>query len=199
MKRLLAPVVTTFVTGITLAACSSGSTSTPTTARTGAVALTSSDCRAWLKANPTARTTQTTDYEMIAGVGANEAMYTPDQATSTHPRSGEVMVAGQMDNGSNSMAMGSGSSMNHVEVHICSKVTGKAVTGAMPSMSFQGTDSGAMTTAIPVAEMQGLNRMPADTHYGNNVSMAAGGHYRLTVAINGQSGEIDITAPTTSQ
>ena len=199
MKRLLAPVLTTFVIGITLAACSSGSTSTPTTARTGAVALTSSDCRAWLKANATARTTQTADYEMIAGVGANEAMYTPDQATSRHPSSGEVMVAGQMDNGSNSMAMGSGSAMNHVEVHICSKATGKAVAGAMPTMSLQGTDSGAMTTAIPVAEMQGLDRMVADTHYGNNVSMTAGGHYRLTVTINGQSSVIKVTAPGMSQ
>ena len=199
MKRLLASVLTTLVTGITLAACSSGSTSTPTTARTGTAVLTSSDCRAWLKANPTARTTQTTDYEMVAGVGASEAMYTPDQATATHPSSGEIMVAGQMDNGSNSMAMGSGSSMNHVEVHICSKTTGKAVSGAMPSMSLQGTDSGAMTTSIPVAEMQGLSRMTADTHYGNNVSMTAGGHYRLTVTINGQSGTINVTAPTMSQ
>lgn len=109
------------------------------------------------------------------------------------------MVAGQMDNGSNSMAMGSGSSMNHVEVHICSKVTGKAVAGAMPSMTLQGMDSGAMTTSIPVAEMQGLDRMPADTHYGNNVSMTAGGRYRLTVTINGQSGEFAITAPAMSQ
>ncbi len=199
MKRLLTPVLTALLAGITLAACSSGSSSTPTTARTGTATLTSSDCRAWLKANPTARTAQTADYEMVAGVGASEAMYTPDQATSTHPSTGEIMVAGQMDNGSNSMAMGSGSSMNHVEVHICSKATGKAVVSAMPTMSLQGTNAGAMTTAIPVAEMQGLNRMPADTHYGNNVSMTAGGHYRLTVAINGQSGEFDITAPAMSQ
>jgi hypothetical protein len=199
MKRLPVSVLTIMLTGITLAACSSGSTSTPTTVRTGSASLTSADCRAWLKANPTARTARTADYELVAGVGASEAMYTLDQANSTHPATGEIMVAGQMDNGSSSMAMGSGSTMNHVEVHICSKATGKAVAGAMPTMSLQGTDSGAMTTAIPVAEMQGLDRKAADTHYGNNVSMTAGGHYRLTVSINGQSSVINVTAPAMSQ
>ena len=199
MKRLLIPVLSSVLTGITLAACSSGSTSTPTTVQTGSPSLTSADCRAWLKANPTARTAQTADYELVAGVGVSEAMYTPTQASSTHPASGEIMVAGQMDNGSNSMAMGSGSTMSHVEVHICSKATGKAVAGAMPVISLQRTDSGATATAIPVAEMQGLDRKAADIHYGNNVNMSAGGHYRLMVKINGQSGVINVTAPAMSR
>jgi hypothetical protein len=195
MKRFLAPTLTAALAGITFAACSSGSSTAQTTGHSASKFSASSECQAYAKANPSAQVTTTADYVVVAGMGASEAMYTSEQATSMHPKSGEIMVSGQMDNGNNSMAMGSGTTMNHVEAHICSKGAGKVITGVMPTMSLQGTGPGVMATSIPVAEMQGLDRNPADTHYGNNVTITPGSRYHLIVTLNGQSGTVTMTAP----
>ncbi len=194
MKRFLNPALPAALAGITLAACSNGSLTVKNGSSWSKV-LASSECQAFAKANPSAQVTTTADYVVVAGMGASEAMYTPEQAASMHPKSGEIMMAGQMDNGNNAMAMGSGTTMSHVEAHICSKTTGKVLTGMMPTMSLRGTGPEAMAASIPVAEMQGLDMNPADTHYGNNVTITPGSRYRLTVNLNGQSGAVTMTAP----
>ena len=188
MKRSVPALLATMAAGLALAACSGGSTASPVTANAAGGTPQGSDCQSWLRANPTAHITETAHYTMVAVLGASEAMYTPAQVATQHPSSGEVMVAGMMDSSGNSMAMGANSAMDHVEVHICSKSTGKALTGAMPTMTLQDMPSGGMSTSVPVAEMQGLSRLASDTHYGNNVSVTSGGHYSLTVSLHGETG-----------
>ena len=199
MKKFLASALALPVAGIVLAACSSGSSTAPTTAAASTAVTASSDCDAYVKANPTAMVTTTADYVMVANMGASESMYTPEQAASMHPKSGEIMVSGQMDNGINPMSMGAGTSMAYLEVHVCSKATGKAVTDMMPTTTIQGMGSSAMTDSVAVAEMQGLDRNPADTHYENNITVTPGGQYKVVVTMDGQTSTFTITAPMMSK
>jgi hypothetical protein len=191
VRRILATISVATLAGLSFSACSSGS-STPTTTGQSAYSFTATGpCQAYAKANPTAQVTTTPGYVIVANMGASESMYTPAQAASSHPMSGEIMVSGTMDNG---MAMGSGTSTRHIEAHICSKSTGNVMTSIMPTMRLQGTGSGAMATSVPIAKMQGLDRNPADTHFGNNVNITPGSRYRLVMTVNGQTATLTLKA-----
>jgi hypothetical protein len=156
----------------------------------------SSDCTVFSKSHPGAIVTTVGKYVMASIAGPNEAMYTVAQARTLHPKTGEIMISGQMiGKGGSSMSMGATSVMRHIEVHICSKATGKAMVGAQPLMSIKDLSRGSMMTKLRVAEMQGLNRNPADTHYGNNVTVIPGHHYQIQTTLNGQTGTFQFTAP----
>jgi hypothetical protein len=99
-----------------------------------------------------------------------------------------------MAGSSGSMPMGSGSTMRHVEVHICSKANGKAMVDAMPTMDLRDLTAGSTLSSMQVGEMQGLDRNPADTHYGNNVSVVPGHRYAVRTTMNGQTGMFEFTA-----
>jgi hypothetical protein len=154
----------------------------------------SSDCASYLKSNPDAIVTTTKNYVMVAGRGPSETMYSREQITALKPTSGELMVSGMM-NGMGSMSMTTGTSMSHVEVHICSKATGRAVTGAMPAMTLTREGPSPATTTIMVAEMTGLDGSAADIHYGNNASTVNGSSYVLRVTLDGQTGTFTMTTP----
>lgn len=191
MRRILAIISAATLAGLSFSACSSGS-STSTTIGHSAYKFTSAGpCQAYAKANPTAQVTTTADYVIVANMGASESMYTPAQAASSHPMSGEIMVSGTMDNG---MAMGSGTSMRHIEAHICSKSTGSVMTSIMPTMRLEATGSGAMATSVPIAKMQGLDMNAADTHFGNNVNITPGSRYHLIVMVSGQTATVALKA-----
>ncbi|MEI6701894.1 MAG: hypothetical protein WCL38_09080 [Actinomycetota bacterium] len=197
MKRTLFPILTIALGGLALSACSSSTSSTPSASKpvNGTAAskvAASSDCHAYAEANPLAKVVSTTDYVMVAGVGPNEAMYTHDQVMASKPTSGELMVSGMMD-GSHSMSMGTGTTMQHVEVHICSRATGKAIGGAMPTMTFSEVGSNSMPTDMSVTEMTSLDGNAADIHYGNNITMMMGSKYSFRVTLNGQSGIVTMS------
>jgi hypothetical protein len=85
--------------------------------------------------------------------------------------------------------------VRHVEVHICSKSTGKAVAGTLPTMSLQDTSrSGSMMQPMQVAEMEGLDMKAADVHYGNNIEFIPGHHYVLRTTIMGQTNSFEFTS-----
>ena len=147
--------------------------------------VSSSDCKKYLTSNSSARVTTTHSYVEVAVLGPRETMYTPAQAAKKHPTSGEVMVSGQM--GNSSMTMGTSASMAHLEVHICSKKSGAAVTNAMPTMALKSSQMNAKVGVVPVAVMRGLNGAIADTHYGNNVVVVPGGRYNLLVTTMGET------------
>lgn len=191
MKKPISHFIAVAVSGLALAACTSGtstspSTSMPMSGQNASSLVASSDCGPYLKANPDAKVTMTKDYVMVAGVGPSEPMYTKAQVTARNPTSGELMVSGMMHD-MESMDMATGTAISHVEVHICSKATGRAVTGAGPSMMLSQEGTSSMVTEIMVAEMTGLDGNVADTHYGNNVSMAIGSSYSLRVTLDGQT------------
>ncbi len=165
----------------------------------------SSDCAA-ASDSAGAQTVATGDYYMVMSVGAAEQMYTKSQMQSMHPTSGEVMVAGTMAGASPSARASGGSSgqempgmattdpgSRHVEVMICDQNTGKVITGSMPTMTIGAVNAGMDT--MPVAEMQGVDEGPSDTHYGNNVPMTIGDTYTVTATLNGQTATFTVAAP----
>jgi hypothetical protein len=104
------------------------------------------------------------------------------------------MLSGHMVGSSGSMSTGSRSATRHLEVHICAKATGKAVISAMPSTDHGDFSAGSMMSSLQVGEMQGLARNPADTHYGNNVTVVPGHRYQVSTTMNGQTATFKFTA-----
>jgi hypothetical protein len=137
----------------------------------------------------------TDGYRMVLAVGEREAMYTQDEVDANAPMSGELMVAGtMMDPGTGSssgggMMSGNAADTRHVEVAICDLATGSTVTGAQVTMMVAA--NGVAARAMPVAEMRGLDEPASQSHYGNNVPMAAGPH-TVAFTVNGQTGTFTI-------
>jgi hypothetical protein len=120
---------------------------------------------------------KTPSYVFALSIGPTETMYTPAQVKSQHPRSGEVMLSGQMVGGMAGMDMGGGI-QRHLEVHICTP-SGKVVTGAHPAITVNGA-------MVPVAVMEGVGEGTADLHYGNNVNLKAGQQVTVVVTFAGR-------------
>ena len=194
MKRLTTSLLLAGTGGLLLAACASEATGTSRPSTTSVQTPASSDCKSYLVSHPGAKVATTPNYVMVAVAGPSESMFTPSEAIAKHPTSGEVMLGGQMAGSSGSMSMGSGSAMRHVEVHICSKASGKAVVGGTPTMGLRDLTTGSTMSSMQVGEMQGLDRNPADTHYGNNASVVPGHRYQVRTTLNGQTGMFEFTA-----
>lgn len=195
---------------LALAACGNGSSS-PTAGSSALTVPASSDCAGAAKpaSGVVTQAVATTSYYMVADVGPEEQMYTSDQVTSMHPSSGEVMMGGQMSSGASgspgSSEMGTGaaggmsgsggSQIRHVEVHICSRSSGKAVTGATPTMGMADSTGQTAAQSMAVAVMQGVGMGAADMHYGNNMAVVPGHYYTITCTLNGQTGTFHMRAP----
>lgn len=127
----------------------------------------------------------TTKYVMSLDIGPEEMMYTQQQAASTHPTDGEVMISG-------SMAMtDAGGGARHLEVHIC-QPNGTVVQGANPTITIQDS-AGGQAVDVPAAVMQGVTAGVSDLHYGNNVNVVPGHTYDVTVVLNGDTGRFHTT------
>jgi hypothetical protein len=126
-------------------------------------------------------------YVFALSIGPMETMYTPAQVASTHPKSGEVMLAGKMVGGMAGMDMTTGP-QRHLEVHICKTAGGQVVTGAHPTITVNGA-------MVPVAVMQGVGEGVADYHYGNNVNLKTGQKVTVVVKLNGQTAVFHATVP----
>jgi hypothetical protein len=55
--------------------------------------------------------------------------------------------------------------------------------------------AGTKTVSMSAAEMQGLDRNPMDTHYGNNASLMSDHDYQAHVVLDGQTAMFGFTAP----
>ena len=102
-----------------------------------------------------------------------------------------------MGNTSNTqMATGmGGADVRHLEVHICSRSTGKVVQNAQPTITVVDNTSNGMADHVSVAEMEGIGAGVADLHYGNNVTMPAMHRYTVTVTLNGEKAVFNFTRP----
>ena len=134
---------------------------------------------------------KTKSYVFAAALEPFQQMYTPAQLKAKHPKSGEVMVSGQMMGMHMSM-----SSQRHLEIHICSRSSGKVVTGAHPTITFEDlSGKGKMKMEmVPVAAMYAIKQGPSDYHYGNNVTVTAGHTYQVTVKLSGQTATFKLKA-----
>ncbi len=81
----------------------------------------------------------------------------------------------------------------HLEVHICSRSTGKVVQNAQPTITVVDHTSGGMADHVSVAVMEGIGTGVADLHYGNNITMPAMHQYTVTVALNGEHAVFNLT------
>ena len=169
-RRYLIPLL---VSGVLSAVAASSSASAAATACSGSMAV------------------KTKSYVFTASLEAFQQMYTPAQVKAKHPKSGEVMVSGQM--GGMHMSM---SSQRHLEIHICARTTGKAVTGAHPSITFvDQKQMGKMKMeTVPVAAMYSIKLGPSDYHYGNNVTVTPGHTYGVTVKLDRQAASFKLKA-----
>lgn len=147
----------------------------------------------------------TASYQMALDVGPREQMLAPGQSGQ-----GEVMLRGQMvDTPGSAMgsgAMGSGQAMGsgvmaedrHLEVHICSKKTGKVVDNADPVITLTDDTTAGPPQSVPVAVMQGSGMGVGDLHYGNNVVMAAGHSFTVRVRLDNDTAVFKISTPVQS-
>ena len=134
------------------------------------------------------QTVTTAAHYFVAHMGSQEAMYSPGQVRSMHPKSGEVMVGGAMGAASMSGAggmsgMAAGSSSRHLEVKNCDRRTGAVVRSTGVRMTISDTTTKGMAKALSVAMMQGVGAGTNDLHYGNNVMLAAGHNFDVAVTL----------------
>lgn len=199
------------VAGSVLAACGSSGTTTSTgTAASGAA---TSQCAP--PGGSVSSTALTASYKEVAYIGSVQPMYSKGQVaghqlTKAQMANGEVMVSGSMtpypgSGGMSGMSGMSGSSpgtvsgtaadYQHLEIHVCSRTTGKVVTTMHPTITVVDTTANNRSTVVPVAVMQGVELGTSDLHYGNNVLMPAGHHFTITMVGGGETATFHLTRP----
>jgi hypothetical protein len=131
----------------------------------------------------------TSTYNLVTEIGGLQAMYTPAQASSQHPKSGELMFSGSMTMPSNTANVSPG--WHHLEVHIFDRKTGNVVKTVTPVITVTNKTTG-QSQPIPLVVMQGIVEGPGDYHYGNNVDLSKG-QYTVTVVIESETANFDFS------
>lgn len=98
----------------------------------------------------------------------------------------EVMVGGSMDTPKGST--------NHLEVHVCGATSRKVVSKPVPTITLADLTTGT-SLAVPVMVMQGLDSPATDRHFGNNVPLAMGHRYRVTVTMGSETATFAFVGP----
>jgi hypothetical protein len=80
--------------------------------------------------------------------------------------------------------------MRHLELHVRSKSTGKAVRNAKVSITV--TDPAGPPITVPIAVMYGIAEGQEDWHYGNNVRLPPG-QYGVQVTADGKTAHFEVT------
>ena len=138
---------------------------------------------------------KTAHYHYVLRVGAGEQMYTPAQVKKMHPKSGKVMLRGQMNGMSGMPGMSMGASTRHLEVQICTRQGNTVMTAANPRITMKDKSSRGMAIKVPVAVMEGVGAGTADLHYGNNVTITPGHRFIVSVTVRGETARFRVTAP----
>jgi hypothetical protein len=131
----------------------------------------------------------TSTYNLVTEIGGLQAMYTPAQASSQHPKSGELMFSGSMTMPSDTANVSPG--WHHLEVHIFDRKTGNVVKTVTPVITVTNKTTG-QSQPIPLVVMQGIVEGPGDYHYGNNVDLSKG-QYTVTVVIESETANFDFS------
>ncbi|HEV2218083.1 MAG TPA: hypothetical protein VGV88_10980 [Candidatus Dormibacteraeota bacterium] len=126
-------------------------------------------------------------YNFVAEIGGLQAMYTEAQASSQHPKTGEVMFGGTMTMPSDTGNVSP--DWHHLEVHVFDKKTGNVVKTVNPVLTVKNDTTG-QTQQVPIVVMQGIVEGPGDYHYGNNVFLPKG-EYTVTVVIGNETASFD--------
>lgn len=131
----------------------------------------------------------TASYNLVAELGNLQAMYTPAQASSQHPKTGELMFGGSMTMPPDMSNVSP--DWHHLEVHVFDNKTGNVVRTASPVITVTNKTTG-QSQQVPIVVMQGIVEGPSDYHYGNNVDLPKG-QYTVTVVIGSETARFDFT------
>ena len=129
----------------------------------------------------------TASYNLVAEIGGLQAMYTPAQVSSQHPKTGEVMFGGTMTMPPD--IANASPDWHHLEIHVFDKKTGNVIKTANPVLTVKNDATG-QTIQVPIVVMQGIVEGPNDIHYGNNVDLPKG-EYTVTVVIGSETASFD--------
>ena len=99
-------------------------------------------------------------------------------------------MQGMPDMSSPSAGLQADPAMRHLELHVRSKATGKAVRNAKVSITV--VNSTGQQVTVPIAVMYGISEGQEDWHYGNNVHLPPGA-YGVQVSANLKTAHFDIT------
>jgi hypothetical protein len=131
----------------------------------------------------------TSTYNLVAEIGGIQAMYTPAQVSSQHPKTGEIMFSGSMTMPSETTNVSP--DWHHLELHIFDKKTGNVIKTANPVLTVKNDATGQMQS-VPNVVMQGVVEGPGDYHYGNNVDLPKG-QYTVTAVIGSETANFDFS------
>jgi hypothetical protein len=131
----------------------------------------------------------TSTYNLVTEIGGLQAMYTPAQAASQHPKSGEEMFGGTMVMPSDTT--NPSPDWHHLEVHVFDRKTGDVAKSTSPVISVTNRSTGQLQQ-VPIVVMQGIVEGPGDYHYGNNVDLPKG-EYTVTVVIGSETANFDFS------
>jgi hypothetical protein len=131
----------------------------------------------------------TSTYNLVTEIGGLQTMYTPAQAASQHPKSGEEMFGGTMVMPSDTT--NPSPDWHHLEVHVFDRKTGDVAKSTSPVISVTNRSTGQLQQ-VPIVVMQGIVEGPGDYHYGNNVDLPKG-EYTVTVVIGSETANFDFS------
>ncbi|MFI5284239.1 MAG: hypothetical protein ACHQ0J_14070 [Candidatus Dormibacterales bacterium] len=131
----------------------------------------------------------TPTYNLVTEIGGLQPMYTPAQAASQHPKSGEEMFGGTMVMPADTT--NPSPEWRHLEVHIFDKRTGDTVKTITPVINVTNQATG-HTQSVPIVVMQGIVEGPSDYHYGNNVDLPKA-EYTVAVVIGSETANFDFS------
>ena len=135
---------------------------------------------------------RTKSYIFMLTLGMPEHIWTPAQAKMMHPKTGELVLNGPMN-----QAMPMGATQRELEVHISTRATGDTVAGASPTITVTdaSVQNHSTVTVTAVDELEGVHAGADDLHYGNNIDLVGGDTYTVVVTLNGQRAVLRASAP----
>jgi hypothetical protein len=121
-----------------------------------------------------------------------EPFFTADEVSTKKVKAGMLIISG-----AEPLSLEASTHPNrHLVVHIFNAKTGKAITTAKVTISFQPLDAKGKSTGnsinVPIVNMQVIGKGLESTHYGNNVVMPEGA-YSVTVLANGKKVSFQVT------
>lgn len=124
----------------------------------------------------------TNSYVVVANVLPGERMFTVQEAESTHPTEGELIMSGT--------GRTLGAFARHIEVHIYDRTTGLPLADLAPTIDVLNRTTGEHIE-VESTLMQDLDLGAVDIHYGNNVAVPGNCDLRLTITIGEEEVIVD--------
>jgi hypothetical protein len=127
-------------------------------------------------------------YTLTLRVGPPLRLWSPKQASTMHPRDGDIILL-------STTATGSTATPNHhLDLHIALRTLGNVITNVVVAITIT-TPAGTVVQRVPIATMQGVGKGSSDIHFGNNISLQPG-RYRIVVQVKRTTATFDVTLVT---